>query len=166
MLVLAVDGMVKFNFSRRRDVLQAARRTSRQPALFTHSPPHGSGMLTPARYAGNSGRAASQTPPDAGRRRISGYVSAWTHIKPLPFLHYPLWKQNLVVQKTFPESIGQALGFPPHRVPGDGADDDGVCQRLGLCGQGESSIRSTGLQSPSFWLMWPPSYRKYTSVTY
>lgn len=35
----------------------------------------------------------------------------------------------------------------------DDDDEDGVwCQRLGLWGQGESSLLSTGLQSPSFWL--------------
>lgn len=42
---------------------------------------------------------------------------------------------------------------PPHYNDDGGDDDDAVCQRLGLCGQGESSVRSTGLQSPSFWLM-------------
>lgn len=43
--------------------------------------------------------------------------------------------------------------------------DDGVCQKLGLCGQGESSVCSTGLQSPSLWLTGPPSERKCTSAT-
>lgn len=58
----------------------------------------------------------------------------------------------LLAKTTFPESMSFIFRVPTGGVD-DYEDDDGVCQRLGLCGQGESSIHSTGLQSPSFWLM-------------
>ena len=122
--------------------------------FFYAKSPYGYGMLTPARCAGNN------TITFLSRQQLSGYVSAWFTEEKNPNIPslVEIWWSRI--------HIDQSLEFPPHRVPGDGAaaaaddvdddddgDDNGVCQRLGLCGQGESSICSTGLQSPSFWLM-------------
>lgn len=67
----------------------------------------------------------------------------------------PLWSSGLWWIWTLLvgclEKLRSTLGLRVH----DGDDGVFVCQRLGLCGQGESSFNSTGLQSPSFWLMWP-----------
>lgn len=158
-MVLAVDGRVKLNFACRRDLLQAAIRPTRHSARLTRSPLslYGYWMLTPARYAGNYSGAA--TSPDTERQQMIGYVSGVTIDKTHRIPSLPCLEVTCSSSTDDISRIHRCLEFLLHRVPADGAgdyddhDDDGVCQRLGLCGQGESSIHSTGLQSPSFWLM-------------